>query len=110
MTISDAPISMQTLYVLAIVVGATVTIMLYLEKKFGDNRKLVYRLERHFSHVMSLHNREDDDLFEQIHTEIWRLHLRNAQKDGAATPKFKPLPRRRYVQDDMDAAERLTPT
>ena len=99
-TLADAPVSMQTLYMLAMVAGATATIILYLEKKFSEHRKLAYSIERNFNRVISRHNHEDDDLFEQIHTEIWRLHLRNAAKDGASAPEFKPLPRRRYLVDD----------
>lgn len=98
---TDVPVSMQTLYMLAMVAAATATIIIYLEKKFSEHRKLVYQTERNFNRVMSRHNHEDDDLFEQIHTEIWRLHLRNAAKDATPAPEFKPLPRRRYVIDEQ---------
>ena len=39
--LADAPVSMQTLYMLAMVAGATATIILYLEKKFSDTASLL---------------------------------------------------------------------
>ena len=95
----------HTLQMLAIVVGATVTIMLYLEKKFGEHRKLVYQLERNFYRVMSQHNREDDDRLLALQEAQWELREYVARRDGTKMPHRKPFPRRRYVQDDGEAEQ-----
>ena len=83
-----------------IVVGATTTTMLYLERKFSEHRKLVYQLERNFYRIISQHNREDDDRFLAIQEIQWELREYVARRDGTKLPHRKPFPRRRYVQDD----------
>ena len=93
--------NMQTLQMLVMVVGATIAIMLYLEKKFAEARKLVHQLERHFNQVMSLHNREDDDRLLALQESQWELREYIARRDGTKSPHRKPFPRRRYLQGDV---------
>jgi hypothetical protein len=93
----DQYVSADVLYMVAAAAGATATIMIYLEKKFGSHRKLVYESQRMFLRVMSRHNREDDDRFEAISNGMWHLALRNARKDGDDPPPRITFPRRRYL-------------
>jgi len=65
----------------------------WIGEQFRKNREVFYR-------VMSLHNREDDDRFEELSNDIWRIHLRNAMRDGAEPPQRKAMPRRRYLTED----------
>ena len=93
----DPVVTQSMLYVIgavaAFVAASTATVTLFIVNGNARTRLLLYR-------VISRHNKEDDDRFEQLHTEIWRLHVRNAGKDGTRAPHFKPLPRRRYLIED----------
>lgn len=64
----------------------------FIANEFRKNRHIFYQ-------IISLHNREDDDRFEMMSNDIWRIHLRNAQRDGDNPPERKTFPRRRYLQE-----------
>lgn len=91
-----------TIQLVSIVVSAvliTAWLTWFVREQFAKTHRLFYR-------VISLHNREDDDRFEELSNEIWRIHLRNALRDGDAPPQRKTFPRRRYL---AEAEENMTP-
>lgn len=106
---SDPVVTQGLLYIIGAVAAfvgvSTATITVFILNGNSKTRGVFYKelksIRGYFNKVISLHNKEDDDRFETLNTEIWRLHLRNAKKDGTATPKFSPLPRRRYI-DQQD--------
>lgn len=62
----------------------------FIAEQFRKNRELFYR-------VISLHNHEDDDRFEELYDAVWNLRARAAVKDGTPIPERKSPPRRRYL-------------
>jgi hypothetical protein len=96
----DMDIFWHLLSILGIAVASTATIVLFLMREFSQNRKLFFR-------VISLHNKEDDDRFEELSNDIWRIHIRNAQRDGDNPPQRKRMPRRRYLTADGGNDEAL---
>jgi len=93
-----APITFQV--VSAVAAGATIAIIvvLWIPREFSKTRALMFR-------EISRHNREDDDRFAHLDGEVWKLHVRNAIKDGVPLPERTPLVRRRYLMDDGDEPE-----
>lgn len=89
-------VTVQLVGYVASAVGVTAWLTWFISEQFRKNRHLFFR-------VISLHNREDDDRFEALSNDIWQIHLRNAQRDGNGLPERKTFPRRRYLQEEMDA-------
>jgi len=92
------PITFQIVTAISGAVAVAVVVVLWITREFSKNRRLFYR-------VISRHNREDDDRFAHLDGEIWKIHLRNALRDGTEIPPRIPIPRRRYLMDDTDDEE-----
>jgi hypothetical protein len=88
-------VTWQFLCILASVATAAACLAWFISAQFSANRSLFYR-------ALSMHNREDDDRFESLSGDIWRIHLRNAARDGDDAPERKTFPRRRYLQEAVD--------
>lgn len=88
----DGTVTWQLLVMICGAVSTAAWLTWFISQQFRSNRALFYRM-------MSLHNREDDDRFEALSNDIWRIHLRNAQRDGDSPPERKTFPRRRYLQE-----------
>lgn len=93
-TAADVTITLNTLYLIGTVMAGTAATVLFIMRESRQNRKLFYR-------VISLHNKEDDDRFQELSDEIWKIHLRNASRDGDRPPQRKTLPRRRYLAETI---------
>lgn len=91
----DPPVTNSTLYIIAAVMTGTALTVLFLTNEFKKNRQLFYR-------IISLHNKEDDDRFQALSDDIWKIHLRNAMRDGDAPPDRKTLPRRHYLAETIE--------
>ena len=89
----DHVLTDYTITIVGSAVGATALIVLWLMREFSKTRNTFYR-------VMSRHNREDDANFAHLNSEIWKIHMRNAIRDGQEAPERSPMPRRRYLVDD----------
>jgi len=94
MILADPPITESTVYVVSAVMLGTASTVLFLMREFSKNRQLFYR-------IISLHNKEDDDRFAALSDDIWRIHLRNALRDGDVPPARKTFPRRRYLAESI---------
>jgi hypothetical protein len=90
----DGPITWQIASILGGAISTTAYLTWFVSRQFSQNRHMFYR-------IISLHNKEDDDRFEELSNEIWRIHVRNAKRDGDDTPRRKTLPRRRYLQESF---------
>lgn len=88
-------VTIQLVAIVSSAVGITAWLTWFLREQFSKTHRLFYR-------VISLHNREDDDRFEAMSNEIWKIHLRNARRDGDAPPDRSTFPRRRYLSDTGD--------
>lgn len=111
MSAPDPVVTQGLLYIIGAVAvfvgGSTITVTSFILNGFTKTRNTLFaetgKLRTYFERVISTHNKEDDDRFEKLNTEVWRLHLRNARKDGTTSPDFEPLPRRRYVHDSDES-------
>lgn len=65
----------------------------FIAGQFAKIRHLIYR-------IISQHNREDDDRFALLDDSIWKIHVRNALKDGVTPPVRVHMQRRRYLTED----------
>ena len=91
-----APIlSVATLSMMGGLALTTAYLTWFISDQFSKNRRLFYR-------VISRHNREDDDRFEVLNDSIWKIHLRNAERDGDKPPHRHPIVRRRYLLETGD--------
>ena len=79
--------------VLVSIISATVFLTWFIASQFSGNRRAFYR-------IISRHNREDDDRFAMLDNAIWKIHLRNARRDGDMPPQRNPMARRRYMIED----------
>jgi hypothetical protein len=95
MILADPPITESTFYIVGAVMTGTACTVLFLMREFSQNRKLFYR-------IISLHNKEDDDRFQALSDDIWKIHLRNARRDGDHPPQRKTFPRRRYIAETLN--------
>jgi hypothetical protein len=93
-----APITFQIVTAVSSGVAVSVVVVLWIMREFSKTRALFFR-------VISRHNREDDDNFARLEAELWRLHARNARRDGTEIPKRTSIPRRRYLVDDTGDEE-----
>lgn len=93
-TVPDTAVTLNTLYLIGAVMVGTAATVLFIMRESRQNRRLFYR-------IISLHNKEDDDRFQALSDEIWKIHLRNATRDGDQPPERKTLPRRRYLAETI---------
>jgi hypothetical protein len=97
-SLEAAPITFQIVTAVSSGVAVAVIVVLWITREFSKTRALFFR-------VISRHNREDDDRFAHLDTEVWKLHLRNARKDGTSPPERTAMRRRRYLMDDTGDEE-----
>lgn len=88
-------VTIQLVSIVVSAVAITAWLTWFLRDQFSKTHRLFYR-------VISLHNREDDDRFAALSDEVWKIHLRNARRDGDDPPDRKTMPRRRYLADDAE--------
>jgi hypothetical protein len=88
-------VTIQLVSIVASVAVATAWLTWFLREQFSQTHRMFYR-------VLSLHNREDDDRFAELDTAIWKIHVRNARRDGDEPPERRPIPRRRYLAEDSE--------
>lgn len=109
----------DTFYMIGAVMAGTSATVIFVMREFSNTRKMMYqgqvKLQKLFFRVISQHNKEDDDRFEAIYREQYRLHVRNAKKDGTPMPEFRPLPKRSYLIEhggdvDLDALDEVAAT
>jgi hypothetical protein len=90
---APSALTTDTLYLVGAIASATAVIVVFLEKRFSDLRRLVYR-------IISAHNKEDDDRFAALRKDIHEIAVRNALRDGDPEPHLKEFRRRRYLDDE----------
>jgi hypothetical protein len=100
MALPDPPITESVAYIVGAVMLGTASTVIFLMREFSKSRHLFYR-------VISLHNKEDDDRFAALSDEIWKIHLRNARRDGDAPPARHTFPRRRYLAETTEDGDEL---
>lgn len=88
------------LYMIGSVASGAAFLSWFMADQLSRNRRVFYQ-------IISRHNKEDDDRFEALSTDIWRIHLRNARRDGDGPPERKTFSRRRYLTESVDEAAEL---
>lgn len=86
-------VTFQLVAIVMSVASGTAWLTWFLREQFSKTHRMFYR-------VLSLHNREDDDRFEALSADIWRIHVRDARRDGSDPPDRKTFPRRRYLSEE----------
>jgi hypothetical protein len=77
------------------VAGSTAFLTWFVRDQFSRQTHQFYR-------IISKHNKEDDDRFEAISTDLWNIRVHLAQSNGRTMPERKTFPRRGYLVSDND--------
>jgi hypothetical protein len=94
---NDLPVTWGLIGVVGSVASGTAFLAWFFSDQLRKNRGLFYR-------VVSRHNREDDDRFAALQSDLFNIRLRNARVDREEAPEFKPFTRRTYLIDDGETA------
>jgi hypothetical protein len=92
--INDLPLTWGLLGMMGTVAVGTAYLTWFVRDQFTKQTRLIYR-------IISKHNREDDDRFEAISTDMWNIREHLARQNGQEIPPRKTFPRRRYLMDDQ---------
>jgi hypothetical protein len=73
--------------------GGLVTLTWWLSRQFSQNRQVVYKAVGQLQSVlmarMDKHDDKDDSRFEEVNRRVWGIEVRNAARDGTASPEFE---------------------
>lgn len=97
-TVDDLPLTWNLVVLVTSVVCGTAWLTWFIRDQLSKQVHLFYR-------IISKHNREDDDRFEDLNTHIWNIRNHLSAQGGTPLPEFRPLPRRRYLIDDDEIDE-----
>lgn len=87
------PLTWHLVSIVASVASGTAFLTWFVRDQFA-------RQTRQFFKIISRHNREDDDRFEALNTNIRRIREHLLSGGVAAVGEMRTLPRRNYLSDD----------
>lgn len=91
--LDDLPVTWGLVGIIGSVAGGTAFLTWFVRDQFSQQKSLFFR-------VISRHNREDDDRFESLSTDLWTIREHLAEHGGKSLPPRRTFPRRRYLVDD----------
>lgn len=73
-------------------VGGTVwALAWWLSGQFAETRAFVYQQMSRIMDKLEYHEKHDDQRFNSITNDLWEIRVRNASKDGNASPARKGI-------------------